>query len=1249
MKPSKPKTRTASIPQPNAASASMIEQALQMHQTGQLEQAEILYHKLLQENPRHQDALNLLGFLNYERGLKDQAIDWIKKAIDVDPQQPLFYNNLGIVLQNHHKQDEALQCYHKALAINPSYHAAYSNMGTLLQSMGKLDEAMSCQEKAMALNPNFFEAYTNKGNILCDQGKLEEAIEWYKKALTINPQYITAMHNMGYVLQKMNKLDEAKLQLEKALEIKPNYLEALNCLGNVFQDQGQWKNAIACYQKALSFNPNYYEAYCNMGNVLCDQGNLEEAIACHQKALTIKPDLHESFTHMGNALQLQGRMDEAIACYKQALVISPRDKTAMENLGVACNVHGDLQGAIECNRKLLTIQENNPNVIASLLNLLKQTCDWSEIDSLFDQMMTLFNSGEKMINPFVFLTLATTPKQQKICAEYYIEKKYRARRHLCDQRSYDKSASRIKIGYLSCDFLNHATAILIAELIKLHDRSRFEILIYSYSDNDGKEMRQRIIESSDQFIDILHVNHENAAQKILEDGVHILVELKGFTKGARLEISALRPAPIQVSWLGYPGTMGATYIDYIFADPFIIPHGHESDYTEKVVRLPDCYQPNDRLRIYPEQTGSRQEHGLPEHGLIFSNFNQTYKITPEIFAIWMDLLRQIPESCLWLLESNDLVAANLCREAEAHGVNPSRLVFAPKLPVPIHLARYHLVDLVLDTYPVTSHTTASDALWVGAPLLSYVGDTFVSRVAGSLLHAIGLPELVTHSLEEYAALALELARDPQRLQALRYRLQANRLTSPLFDTPRFTKGLEAAYEAIWQRYCEGVAPDHLDITLSPTSPKPLSSTPTVVPNTPIMLSICIPTFNRHEQLACALNHLKWTLNCDIAIEIIVSDNASDDDTPRIAQEMGRLFPRFRYVRQAHTVEEANHSLATMRLAHGQYFICLADHDRLVPEVVLAEIAYLNQHDDIVANHAPWRLWNDLTNTDMGTFYHLDEPITFSKAQSAEMFNTILSRHIFPEIAIYRTASYTKVLFDCSYVCTPFVMEFRALHYGKIRFQPTPFYISVVQSPIQTRNTPKDATRLLSRLDHYRAGLEIAASLALSNIGMTEFNEGNRIVVLDLINDFLIKRTLVAATVALAQGNPIAASLFLKRALLWCKSDTEKNFIREMESEVVTGATYQAIKELFEMTVDVQRIVLCNVSNPEVISASFRIIAPEISVVVRNLQTALNEPDWQACLYLTEQESVRHSLHEAGLEIGKVLLTTDLLYLFRVTS
>ena len=371
--------------------------------------------------------------------------------------------------------------------------------------------------------------------------------------------------------------------------------------------------------------------------------------------------------------------------------------------------------------------------------------------------------------------------------------------------------SRIRVGYLSSDFHRHPTAYLTAEIFELHDRDRFEVFLFSYGPDDGSAMRQRLKAGCEHFIDIAALLDETAAQRIYDEQIHILVDLKGYTANDRPRIAAHRPAPIQVNWLGFPGSMGADWIDYLIADPCVIPQEHDVDYAEKVVRLPHCYQPNDRKRPSGSVRQSRSAHGLSATDFVFCCFNQSYKIEPSLFAVWMRLLKSVDNSVLWLLDETQGSKTNLLKEAVRHGISPERIVFAPGRPLAEHLARYDLADVVLDTFPVTSHTTGSDTLWAGCPMITLMGETFASRVAASLLRNVGLGQLIASSFAEYEALALDLARDRPRLEALRRHLRTHRDTAPLFDSPRFTRGLEAAYRRMWAQFAEGNAPQAFDV------------------------------------------------------------------------------------------------------------------------------------------------------------------------------------------------------------------------------------------------------------------------------------------------------------------------------------------------------------------------------------------------------------------------------------------------------
>lgn len=822
-----PKHTRSAAPQRNAANplAALIQKGLQHHQANRYQEAEALYRQVLKAQPKHTDGLHLLGYLLHHTGQHEQAIEWIKKAVALDPKQPLFLNNLGNVLQHVGRQAEAEECYRKALAIKPDYYMTLCSMGNLLYEQRKRDEAIAHYKKALAIKPDLHEALSNMGNVLQEKGLVDEAIECYQKALVIEPNSYDAYNNMGLAWREKERLEESIHCYQKALEIKPDFQEALSNMGNSLQALHREEEAMACYQKALEINPNSYMALSNLGNALRDQGRLDEAIDCYQKSLLIKPDLFEGHCNLGNALVKNGQMQEAIASYRRSLAINPDFHMALGNLGFALQDQGEIEESIDCYRKAIDVKPDNLAGYGSLLHQLLHVCEWKDFQSRYEAMRSLFYSGKGDINPFFFISLPCTAEEQRLSAELWAKDKYPAQSPLYTPRHHESRPDRLKIGYLSCDFQDHATVQLMGELFELHDRNRFEVIAYSYGPLDNSAGRQRIMAACDVFVDLLTVPHKEAAQRILDDGVHILVEMKGYTKSSRLEIPSFRPAPIQASWLGYPGTVGSSFIDYILSDAFITPPGFESHFPEKIVRLPGCYQPNDRKRAIDPWQPSRQECGLPEGGLVFASFNKTYKINEPVFDVWMRILRAVPDSILWLWESNHCAADNLRREAEARGVSSTRLFFAPFMASAQHLARYRLVDLVLDTFPTNSHTTGSDALWAGCPMVTCAGETFASRVAGSLLINVNLPELVTHSLEEYEALILALAHDPERLTAIRQQLQAYLPTAPLFDTPRYASGLEAAYDAMWQRFQAGLPPDHIDVPANDAEGTPLERTP----------------------------------------------------------------------------------------------------------------------------------------------------------------------------------------------------------------------------------------------------------------------------------------------------------------------------------------------------------------------------------------------------------------------------------------
>jgi predicted O-linked N-acetylglucosamine transferase (SPINDLY family) len=647
-------------------------------------------------------------------------------------------------------------------------------------------------------------------------GNLQAAEEIYQRILQVEPEHPDALHFLGVLTAQLGRHQVAADYIARAVAANPNAAPYYLNLGLVYQELEKPGEAIACYRQALQLQPEFAEVHYNLGNALNGQGQPAEAAACYRRALQLKPDYAEAHYNLGKIFQDQGELDEAIACYRRALQLKPDYAEAHYNLGFVFHMQRKLDEAIACYRRAVELRPRYAAALAAMVHELQRTCRWDGLDGLSRRTVAavLEDDGKgssAAVPPFFFLTqpTVTTSDQQLQCARTWVHRQLKTASELGVEpllRRPPHSKPKITVGYLSGDFHAHATAWLMAELFEKHDRGRLAIYGYSYGPDDGSAMRQRLKNGFDRFVDVRSAPFTEAARRIAADEVDILVDLKGYTWLARTQIVALGPAPIQVNYLGFPGTMGASFMDYILVDDFIVPPDQQSFFTEKLVHLPGCYQVNDSQREISPHTPSRAECGLPERGFVFCCFNSNYKITPPVYDVWMKLLHTVPGSVLWLLEGNRYVTDTLRREAETRGIPAERLVFAPLRPQAEHLCRVRLADLFLDTFPVVAHTTASDALWAGCPVLTIAGETFVSRVAGSLLRSIGLPELITTSLDEYADLALRLARDPARLAELRARLEVNRGTSSLFDAGLFARGLEQAYATMWEIYARGEQP-----------------------------------------------------------------------------------------------------------------------------------------------------------------------------------------------------------------------------------------------------------------------------------------------------------------------------------------------------------------------------------------------------------------------------------------------------------
>jgi predicted O-linked N-acetylglucosamine transferase (SPINDLY family) len=635
-------------------------------------------------------------------------------------------------------------------------------------------------------------------------GNSAAAAQVCEAILRRNGRDVSALYLLALTAMQQQDCAKAERVFAKLTKIAANSAEIWNNRGANLYAMKLPDSAIEAFDRAIAIEPTFSEAIYNRGKALNDTGQLEAALAAYDKCLELQPRYVPALNNRGNVLEKLERNEEALTSYNKCLAAAPTFATAWKNAGI---VLIKLRRYEEAAKALGRALELDPaqDAIGHLIYARQQLCDWGDLPALISKLVDDVQKGTVTAIPFVLLGATNSASLQLQYARDYVAKEYApARRSLWRGECY--AHERIRIAYLSADFRAHAIVYLTAGLFEHHDRTKFETIAISFSPYHPDEAQQRVRNAFENFIDVRNMSDGEVASLIRELEVDIAVDLMGLTQHHRLGILAFRPAPIQVNYLGYAGTIGAPYVDYIIADRVVIPAADQQFYSEKVAYLPDSYQPNDDRRVCPALDVTRSSEGLPEHGFVFCSFNNTFKITPMIFDIWMRLLRQVDGSVLWLLEGDGLVPQNLRREAERRGVAASRLIFAKRVALEDHLARHRLADLFLDTLPYNAHTTASDALWMGLPVITCPGKTFAGRVAASLLTAAGLEELIASSLEDYEAIVLKLARDRSLLDSLRERVESSRHDGRLFDTALYTRQIEAAYVQMWERLQRGEPP-----------------------------------------------------------------------------------------------------------------------------------------------------------------------------------------------------------------------------------------------------------------------------------------------------------------------------------------------------------------------------------------------------------------------------------------------------------
>lgn len=749
--------------------------AARLHSQGQLTQAVAIYREIISRDPAQPDALHLLGVALTQSGEHASGIEYIRRSLRVNPAQPVAHANLGNGEYAMGAIGASLESYDRSIAMRADYAPAHNGRGNALLALGRFQDALDSFEQAVALVPGFTEALAYRGIALLKLERVDEAIDAFSSALATRPNEARLLARRASALCLRWRYSEALADCERALGLQPALTEARYARLSAMMGL-RWFDSVLTEIGTLPRNAaDDPEIVLLQANALRQLGRVNEAAAGYRRALELRPDFSDALLSSATLHVSQRRFDHAAAAFKRLLAIAPDYDFA--------------RGAC--------------------LNAKLQIFDWSDFEQSAQRIIADMDGVKKVDLPLTFLSISDDPELQLVCSRTHANTLPSARASNFPKRA--TGHDRIRVAYISADFLEHPTAYLLAGLFEAHDRTRFEVYAISYRSDPGSPMAARLKGAFEHFIDVGERSDAEIAELIQTLEIDIAVDLMGYTAEERPGVLVRRPAPLQVSYIGFPATMGAEHMDYIIADPYVIPPPAARYYSERIVWLPESYQANDSKRISYPGTVTRAEAGLPEHAFVWCAFHASFKINPPVFDIWARLLRARPDSVLWLVSNAELAELNLRREAAHRGIESERLIFAKREPYPRHLARLALADLCLDTWPFNGGATTSDALWSGVPVVTCSGRAFTSRMSGSLLRAVGLPDLATTSFEQYERLALSLASDDGALGAVRARLKDGRVSGALFDTARFSRRLESAYIRMWQRHERGETAESFEV------------------------------------------------------------------------------------------------------------------------------------------------------------------------------------------------------------------------------------------------------------------------------------------------------------------------------------------------------------------------------------------------------------------------------------------------------
>ena len=818
-----------------------LQASLRQHQAGNLDAAIAGYRAFLQQQPEHAEANRMLGLALFARGQVAPAREALERAASLAPSNAALLNDLGNARRAAGDKVAAVEAFTAAIKTDPDFAFAHFNLADALLEAGDVQRASEAYDDILGhgfagVDGDF---HINRGLCRLQLGDAAGAMEAFRAALALEPGHSRAAAALSDTMQKLGShrdavifltgfLDKQRASLETLISLgsgflglrdypralglferlaslKPPPLKALIGKGLALSGENRHEEAIAALDAALALDARDSEALIGKGVALKALRRVPEAIETYRRAIEVAPRNPNAHLNLGNALALLNRHEEALVCYEHVLALDPHSAEALNYEGNSLNALNRQSEAVARFEKAVALDPGVTEALSSLVYTKQRRWNWAGLPEQRQYLLDRVRAQQYVANPFALLGICDDPELHQIAARAYTRETLPWPPAV--QPPPAEQRQRLRIGYFSADFRNHAVMQLLVGTLECHDRDAFEIHAFSYGPEAEDAMRARIRATMDHFHECRRMSDSAITALARQAGIDIAVDLNGYTQDARLAPFAQRLAPLQVSYLGYPGTVGADFLDYIVADATVLPMDQQRFYDEKIVHLPDSYQANDDRRLIAPETISRAEAGLPADGFVYCCFNNAYKITPEVFASWMRMLNAVPGSVLWLLANEAEAMDRLRAVAAGQGVDPARLVFAPHLSSAKHLARHRLADLFLDTLPYNAHTTASDALWAGLPVLTQMGQAFAGRVAASLLNAVGLPEMITRDAAAYEALGIALGRDPARVAALKAKLAAAIPAAPLFNTPRFTRHLECAYRVMWQRHAAGLPPE----------------------------------------------------------------------------------------------------------------------------------------------------------------------------------------------------------------------------------------------------------------------------------------------------------------------------------------------------------------------------------------------------------------------------------------------------------